>query len=168
MTGNELETALAVVGELLDGRGNDSILDDMQVDAHPHFCSWCGIRKTFVELGRYRYLGHDDRGTAVNLCGECNTYLAEDPRRDQLTPLVDHEPWPGVDVLCGQCVHRRGLRCTSRMAALNGGPGIRFEGGKPSVFAIWVRDHETGEYRLENQTIWTPRTACDGRRVTRQ
>lgn len=166
--GNDLDAVLQVIGELLDGQDNDSILDDMQVDAHPHFCSWCGIRKSFSELGRYRYLGHDDRATAVNLCGECNTILAEDPRRDQLTPLVDHEPWPGVDVLCGQCVHRRGLRCGSRMAAINGGPGIRFSGGVVTDAVILLSDHDNGGYRAVRHVEWTPAKACDGRRATRQ
>lgn len=166
--GNDLDAVLLVVGELLDGQGNDSILDDMQVDAHPHFCSWCGIRKSFSELGRYRYLGHDDRGTAVNLCGECNTILAEDARRDQLTPLVDHEPWPGVDVLCGQCVHRRGLRCGSKMAKLNGGPGIHFHGQRQVVMSIVRLDPVTRERHVERREEWRPATTCDGRRVTRQ
>lgn len=170
MTGSETETEalLHVIGDMLDNQGRDSILDEMTVDAHPHFCSWCGIRKTFSELGRYRYLGHDDRATPVCLCGDCNTLLAEDNRRDQLTHLADHEPWPGVDILCSQCTYRRGLRCTSPLAKLNGGPGIHFDGGRPSVFTISLRDHSTGEYRRERQALWTPRTNCDGRRVTRQ
>lgn len=168
MSTDDLDAVLQVIGDLLDREPAERLVDEMRLDAHPYFCSWCGVWKTHSELGRWRYLSRVGEETPVNLCGDCNADLQSDERSSQLSPLVDQEPFPGLDVLCGPCVHRRGLRCKSPLARLNGGPGIRFEGMVQTVAVLLIRDHDNGGFRQERHEEWTPATSCDGRRVTRQ
>lgn len=170
MTGNDheaLEATLDLVAELLDREPSPSILDDLKADAHPAFCSWCGERRTFVELHRYRFLGRDERETPVVLCGFCEASLQSDPRRTHLVPLVDAEPLPGIDPLCIACCHRRGLRCGSPLAKLNGGPGIKFHGQRQVVSSIVRLDPWTRDRHVERREEWKPADWCDGRQVAR-
>ena len=139
--------------------------ETLPFEAQPDRCQSCGQTSLECRALLHIWTEHDDRDQPerrfICLCARCSDKLIE-PHPRLYSDLPDNTPAPGTMALCIQCVHRKGLNCTSRLAKFNGGPGINVTVAKPMVV------HMDGTKGGKRWSRWlnhysTPPTACTGR-----
>jgi hypothetical protein len=131
-------------------------------------CWSCGQLAALDDLQRWIESDPWDRrdvGTLspiIVLCAACSKRHIE-PHPRLYAPLGPREPRPGAVPLCVGCLHHDGVRCASPRARVNGGPGLRLIGRKPTVMHI-CRSPRSRSGWFTDYHSW-PHT-CDGREPT--
>lgn len=95
----------------------------------------------------------------VVLCRDCSDKIIE-PHPRLYARVGIHYPACGAMMICLDCKHRDGTRCTSPQLISNGGPGVTIFGPKPSD--VHFNRGRTGRSGWEK--VYTlPPDRCDGK-----
>lgn len=108
---------------------------------------------------KFSPLGWTDR--IVALCKSCSEHLIE-PHPRLYHPLPNHEPKPGIMLLCIGCKHSQDLGCRSTLLKANGGPGMAVHHPQPIIAHICgtIKGRRTGW--MKTYYSGSP-TQCEGR-----
>ncbi|MFL5580251.1 MAG: hypothetical protein ACJ8AO_07750 [Gemmatimonadaceae bacterium] len=142
---------------------------------HPLRCQSCGAegwldhvdeRATPPARELRRWLECDEWDVltprAVVLCQRCSARLIE-PHPRMYHDLPRYEPHPGAMGICVGCEWRTGVTCASPVAQINGGPGLRIEGPRPSVVHILCARRGGGRPGHWRREYSGPPIGCSGR-----
>jgi hypothetical protein len=127
-----------------DESGWPKLSETLEGPRAPNACQSCGrstTSKLRVDASRLsRWLEHDvrdrvpGRPVVVVLCAGCAELLVESHPR-LYRELENGEPFPGCMGICIDCKLRVGVACSSPVAELNGGPGLKFTWDTPPTHA---------------------------------
>jgi len=130
----------------------------------PAHCRACGVYRDDEKI--FGWQEHDDldrpEQIVVFLCRDCSDRLIDKHPR-LYRRLEQDEPFPGNMVLCTDCRHRKGTRCTHPLLKANGGVGLPLRFSAPTRMHIDRRDPKTGRRIGEWLTRWNGPVTCGGK-----
>ncbi len=133
---------------------------DLPGTKHPDTCQGCGRHRDLVTIWQECDEHDQPELIFVVLCKHCSDRLIE-PHPRLYKQRAAFDPMPGVMHLCIPCRHRDGTRCANMQASINGGPGLKIIGPKPSV--AMVDGRRNGRRCGWREVIYpAPPIACTG------